>query len=204
MRMDLTVTGLTGVPSVAMRVKSWPSMENWTPHTVHRPPTRRSLYFTSLFTHTSLYGTGVPVCWPDASCKVITECWWRLQRSRHGNSWKTQWGGEYSGGLITFVPEVDCFWLKIAMFSLTPHKLILECCLNTHRSTLLSYPLQSVIIILNNTATCRNSPSARCVSAAYHVRKNLDISRKTFTSLKQILRWFVAFLYKLLCMFFGV
>jgi hypothetical protein len=35
------------------------------------------------------------------------------------------------------------------------------------------------------TATCCNSPSARCVAPANRVRKDLDISRKTVTSLKQ-------------------
>ena len=38
-------------------------------------------------------------------------------------------------------------------------------------------------------ATCNNNyPSARCVSAANHVCKAVDILRKTITSLKQILR----------------
>jgi len=94
----------------------------------------------------------------------------------------------HEDSLSTFVPEADYFWLKTLMVSLKPHRHILESCLNTNRSLLLSYPLQSVIILPNNTSTCKNSPSARCVSAANHVRKDLEIFRKTFTSLKQILR----------------
>jgi hypothetical protein len=204
MTTDLTVTGMTGVPSVAMRVKLWPSTENWTPHTVHRPPTRRSLYLLPLSTHTSLYGTGGLVCWPGASCDVIRECWLRLQRSRHGNSWKTQWGGEHSRGLTShFRSRGRLFWLKTFMVSRTRHKHILECCLNTHRSLLLPYPLHLVIILPNNTATCKNSPSARCVSAAYHVLKDLDIFRKPFTSLKKILRLFVTFYINLYVCFSG-
>jgi hypothetical protein len=37
------------------------------------------------------------------------------------------------------------------------------------------------------TATCHNYPSAECISAASHVCKDVDIFRKPFTSLKQIL-----------------
>jgi hypothetical protein len=37
------------------------------------------------------------------------------------------------------------------------------------------------------TATCYNSPSARCVVAANRMCKDLDICRKTVTSLTQIL-----------------
>jgi ornithine cyclodeaminase/alanine dehydrogenase-like protein (mu-crystallin family) len=38
------------------------------------------------------------------------------------------------------------------------------------------------------TATCKSSPTARCVTAANRVCKGTDIFRKTVTSLKQILR----------------
>jgi len=72
MTKDVTVTGLMVAPSVAMTVKSWSSMEKWIPVTVHRPPSRRSLNLLSRSTHTSLYGTGGQVCWPGASCEVIT------------------------------------------------------------------------------------------------------------------------------------
>ena len=181
MTTDLTVTGLTGAPSVAMRDKSWPSMENWIPHTVHIPPTRRSLNLLPLSTHTSLYGTGDPVCWPGASCDIITECWLRLQRCRHGNSCSRRgMVNIHEDSLPTFVPGAEYFWMKTFMVSLTAHKHILECCLNTHRSLLISYLLQSVIILTNNTATWKKLSVPKCVSAAYHVRKDLDIFRKTF------------------------
>jgi hypothetical protein len=65
---DLTLTGLTGVPSVAISVMSCPSMEIWTPQTVHRPATKRNRNLLPRSTHTSLYGTGGPLCWPAASC----------------------------------------------------------------------------------------------------------------------------------------
>jgi hypothetical protein len=204
MTTDLTVTGLTGVPSVAIRVKSWPSMENWIPHTVHKPPTRRSLNLFPRSTQTSLYGTGDPVGWPGASCDVITESWLILQRYRHGNRRKTQRRCEHSRGLTShFRPRGGLFMTENIYGFPNTHKHILECCLNTHRSLLLSCPLQSVIILPNNTATCKNCPSAGCVSAAYHVRKDLAIFRKLSTSLKKIVRWFVTFLYKLICVFLG-
>jgi hypothetical protein len=38
------------------------------------------------------------------------------------------------------------------------------------------------------TATCKNSPSARCVTAATRVFKHTDIFRMPTTSLRQILR----------------
>jgi hypothetical protein len=38
------------------------------------------------------------------------------------------------------------------------------------------------------TATCNNSPSARCVLAANHVCRDVDIFRQNITSLRQILR----------------
>ena len=37
------------------------------------------------------------------------------------------------------------------------------------------------------TATCKNAPSTRCVSAAKPLCKDVDIFRKPTTSLKQIL-----------------
>jgi hypothetical protein len=50
------------------------------------------------------------------------------------------------------------------------------------------------------TATCK--PSAGCASAANHLCKHVGIFRKPITSLTQILRSFVAFLYQLTCVFF--
>jgi len=44
------------------------------------------------------------------------------------------------------------------------------------------------------TATCENCPSAGCVSAANRACKNVDIFRKPFTSLKQILHKSVNFI----------
>jgi hypothetical protein len=50
------------------------------------------------------------------------------------------------------------------------------------------------------TATCKNSPCARCVSAANRVCKDVDICRKPIISLKQILRYDI---FKLTYLFFS-
>jgi hypothetical protein len=49
------------------------------------------------------------------------------------------------------------------------------------------------------TATCKNSPTARCVTAANRVCKDSDIFRTSIISLKQILCCTGTFLHKLIC-----
>jgi hypothetical protein len=51
--------------------------------------------------------------------------------------------------------------------------------------------------------TSKNSPSARCVSAANHLCKDVDILRKTTGSFNQILRQSVTCLYILINVFWG-
>jgi len=53
-------------------------------------------------------------------------------------------------------------------------------------------------------ATWKNSQSARCASAADHLCTDVDMFIKTFTILKQILRYSATFLYHLLCVFRGL
>lgn len=63
--MESTLTGATGLPSVAMTSSVWPSMVSFTGHTVQRPPTTRSRYLDPAFTFICVYGVVVdlvPIC----------------------------------------------------------------------------------------------------------------------------------------------
>jgi hypothetical protein len=63
----------------------------------------------------------------------------------------------------------------------------LKCCPSLLDTTGIPVPSHNVRNPSLFTATCKNPPSAGCVTAANRVRKDTDTFRKPITSLKQIL-----------------